>query len=438
MLRIGLTALVAWEAPKTTSTEDVMLTHYYQSGQFLVRRFDDLAGAHLERFAQELYDAGYARTTACRHLRAAQHVLYWTGHKGIAVADLDDTVIQRFEHHLPRCRCRSYGRRDRSLVRGVRLFVDSLRGNGVVHTSNAKSVGQPPSVLLAAFQQWMRDNRNISEPTLYNYGLGVADLLQTLGENPQNFDALRLREFVLKRSQQCGIAKVKQMVTALRAFVRFLAAEGHCPAGLQAAIPSLAQWHLSDLPRYLQPEEVERVIAACNPSTVTGLRDRSIVLLLARLALRAGDIVTLQLADIDWTSATVRVSGKGRRETHLPLSQEVGDAIVGYLTKGRPKTDTDRLFVRSRAPFRSFASHAAVSMIVAKAMRRAGVAPAARGAAHVLRHSAATTMLRRGASLYEVATVLRHRSTETTTIYAKVDVGALQQVAQPWPEVPSC
>ncbi|MBC7924450.1 MAG: tyrosine-type recombinase/integrase [Bryobacteraceae bacterium] len=227
-------------------------------------------------------------------------------------------------------------------------------------------------------------------------------------------------------------------MTAVRAFLRFLIADGRCAAGLDAAIPALAHWRLSTLPRYLQPEDVERVIASCDPTTPVGTRDRAILLLLARMGLRAGDILRLRLGDIDWKEASIRVAGKGRRQVSLPLTQEIGDAIIAYIKDGRPKTDSDALFIRSRAPFRAFASHCAISMIVIEAMRRAGVTCPSRGAAHVLRHSVASSMLRQGASLQEIAGVLRHRSIATTEIYAKIDVIALRQIAQPWPEVKPC
>jgi site-specific recombinase XerD len=221
-------------------------------------------------------------------------------------------------------------------------------------------------------------------------------------------------------------------------FLRFLIAEGKCSAGLDAAIPVLAHWRLSSLPRYLQQEEVERIISSCNLNTPVGKRNRAILLLLARLGLRAGDIVRLHLNDIDWEEAGIYVSGKGRCRDRLPLTQEIGDAIVDYLQDGRPQTDADELFIRSRAPFRAFASHSAVSVIVAQAMRRAGVTGQSRGAAHILRHSAATSMLRQGASLQDIASILRHRSIETSEIYAKVDVTTLRKIAQPWPEVQIC
>jgi site-specific recombinase XerD len=221
-------------------------------------------------------------------------------------------------------------------------------------------------------------------------------------------------------------------------FLRFLIAEGKCASGLEAAVPVLAHWRLAALPRHLQPEEVERLIGSCDPTSAVGRRDRAILLLLARLGLRAGDIVQLRLPDIDWRDGWIQLCGKGRRQARLPLSQEVGGALAAYLTDGRPLTHADSVFVRSRAPFGPFRSHCAVSAIVDQAFRRSGVVRPSRGAAHLLRHSAATSLLRHGATLQEVASVLRHRSITTTQIYAKVDLVALSAVAQPWPEVPPC
>src|SRR5213594_759013 len=250
----------------------------------------------------------------------------------------------------------------------------------------------------------------------------IRDLIRRFGEDPSKLDAQGLRKFVLSQSRSSGWATAKRCTTALRMFLRFLIAEGRCRAGLLGAIPALAHWRLSSLPRYLMPEAVERVIDSCNVSSPVGKRDRAILLLLARLGLRAGDIVQMRLEDIDWKGAWVHVSGKGHRQTRLPLTQEVGDAIVSYVQEGRPRSHTDRLFLRSRAPFRGFRSHPAVSVIVATAFRRAGINRPGRGAAHLLRHSIASSMLRQGASLQELFALLRHRSIETTQIYAKIDV----------------
>lgn len=395
-------------------------------------------GALLEGFAEELFQSGYAETTARRHIRAAEHFVYWTDRQGIPVCGLNQQFLERFGCHLSRCQCPRYGHTHRlELCNGARLFLRHLQSGGVIASSVAAPTDRDPA-LLTGFCEWMRKQRGTSEPTLRNYRISIRELLMRLGEDPGRYDAQRLRQFVLENSQPRGWAAAKTCTTALRMFLRFLIAEGMCASGLEAAIPVLAHWRLSSLPQYLQSEEVERVIAACAPTSAVGIRDRAILLLLARLGLRAGDIVALRLGDIDWKAAWIHVSGKGRRQTRLALTQEVGDAVVAYLKKGRPRTGTDTLFVRSRAPFRAFASHCAVSVLVAQAMRRAGVTCPSRGAAHVLRHSLATSMLRQGASLQDIAVILRHRSIETTQIYAKVDVIALREIAQPWPEVQPC
>ncbi|MBE3109967.1 MAG: tyrosine-type recombinase/integrase [Acidobacteria bacterium] len=295
----------------------------------------------------------------------------------------------------------------------------------------------PDPVLLSAFSLWMRQQRGTCAATLLNYSRSIRALLSQLGEVPSRWEVHDLRAFVLEKSCSAGWAATKTCTTALRMFVRFLIAAGHCAIGFDAAIPTVAHWRLAALPRYLQPDEVERLIASCDRTSPVGRRDRAILLLLARLGLRAADIVHLCLSDIDWRGAWIHVCGKSRRHTRLPLTQEVGQAIVAYLEDGRPRTDTNTLFLCCRAPVRAFSSHCAISVIVDRALRRAGVARPSRGAAHLLRHSLATSMLREGASLQDIAAILRHRSIQTTQIYAKVDVTALRPIAQPWPEVSS-
>jgi len=414
-----------------------MLKQFFESPLRVQAIRNGPSGFLVERFAQDLWDAGYAKITARRHIRSAEHFVYWADDEDIAGSSWNEQVLPRFEDHLSRCKCSGYGHQRRDLLGGVRLFVRYICGGGINVARPSQPAVQTP-VLLAGFNAWMRQQRGTSDPTLYNYSIPLRDLLTRVGEDPNRLDAQSLRQFVLERSQKCGWAAVKHCTTALRMFLRFLIAEGKCAAGLDAAIPAVAHWRLSSLPRYLQAEDVERVIASCDSASPVGLRDRAILLLLARLALRAGDISQLRLEDIKWTEALISVSGKSRRETQLPLTQEVGQAVVEYLQHGRPQSDSTAVFVRSRAPFRAFANHCAISVIVERAMRRAGVTCPSRGAAHVLRHSAASSMLRQGASLQEIADVLRHRSIETTQIYAKVDVIALRSIAQPWPKVQPC
>lgn len=200
---------------------------------------------------------------------------------------------------------------------------------------------------------------------------------------------------------------------------------------MERTIPSLACWRQTTLPISLPATEIQRIIDSCSNTTVMGIRDRSIILLLARLGLRAGDVSGLKMSDINWKDGSVLVSGKNKRQVRLPLSQEVGDAILEYL-KHRPQTGYDQLFLGAAAPYRPFSSGSCLSPIVTRAMHKAGIVSTRYGA-HILRHSAATEMLRQGASLYEIGSVLRHRSTDMTAYYTKVDVNLLKLVSQPWP-----
>src|SRR5664280_395980 len=415
-----------------------MLSEFFGSPSRIQELREGQDGHLLEGFAQELCQAGYAKITARRHIRAAEHLIHWVNQQGGAVATLDKRMVEEFVGHLNRCRCPRYGHTHlRDLRNGAGLFLRYARFADLVTTRLVEEIIVDPA-LLVSFCGWMRKQRGTCDATLYSYRRHVRDLLKSMGEDPGRFDAQSLRQFVLDASKRCGWAASKKCTTALRMFLRFLIADGKCATGLDAAIPVLAHWRLSSLPRYLHPDEVERVIASCDSATSIGKRDRAILLLLARLGLRAGDIVQLRLADVDWKEAGICVSGKGRRQTLMPLTQEIGDAIANYIKDGRPQTTVDTLFLRSREPFRALANHCAVSMIAIQAMRRAAVTCPSRGAAHVLRHSVASSMLRQGSSLQDIAGVLRHRSIATTEIYAKVDVLPLRQIAQPWPEVKSC
>ena len=210
-----------------------------------------------------------------------------------------------------------------------------------------------------------------------------------------------------------------------------------CSPTLVDAVPTAANWRLTSLPRYISPDQVEHVIACCDVTKPAGLRDKAILLLLSRLALRAGDIVGLRLADIDWRNALVRVCGKSRRQEALPLPQDVGDAILTYIEKSRPRVSEDRVFLRVLAPHRRLGSSCAVSSIVISALKRAGLEDVRPQGAHLFRHSAATNMLRSGQSLEVISALLRYKSMDTTTVYAKTDAPMLLEVAQPWIGDPS-
>lgn len=217
----------------------------------------------------------------------------------------------------------------------VKRFFDYLRANGV-----AKSPSPAPGCKhsgLNDFRQWLLQHRGLSERTVDRYERLIIKLLPSLGAEPGNYDVASIRQTILAEARRCSRAQAKTITTALRAYLRFLASHGDCRPGLDQAVPTVPEWRLSSLPRYLNAESVDRLIASCDVSTSQGVRDRAVLLFLARLGLRAGDITAMRIDDIDWLDGTFRVQGKGRTEVRLPLPQEVGDALLAYLKTARPK-----------------------------------------------------------------------------------------------------
>lgn len=390
----------------------------------------DLAPLVVE-FTRYLTKAGHTSLTVSGYDIAARHLAQWLTLAKIAVADIDDSVVDRFARH--RCGCPGT-RRVKGVsvkyVKRVRRFIDFLGEHGAIRR---KAISASPAFdrHVITFQGWLRQHRGITERTIDRHGRMIMRLLPALGGRPRSWNAQLIRDSILVQTNLVSLAHVKTMATALRGYLRFLAARGLCRPGLDHAVPTIPQWRLSALPRYIGAAEVERLIATCDVTKPTGTRDRAVLLLLARLGLRAADIVALQLDAIDWKHATLTVHGKSRRETRLPLPQDAGDAILDYLNRGRPHAARNELFLASNAPFRSLHG-STVSSIVSRALDRGGIAAPTKGV-NLLRHSAATAMLRGGATLDTVGAVLRHRSPDMTVHYAKVDIVMLQQIAQPWP-----
>jgi site-specific recombinase XerD len=250
--------------------------------------------------------------------------------------------------------------------------------------------------------------------------------------------ALRLRDlrprdlhrFVLREVRRVGRTRAKLTVTALRSFLRFLCQRGETRTDLAAALLGVAHWRLSHLPKSLPPEQVQRLLRSCDRNTPSGQRDYAILLLLARLGLRGGEVLAMTLDDLDWERGEMVVRGKGQRFERLPLPKDVGTALVHYLRHARPVCSTRKVFIRLNAPWHGLRL-SAICCVVHRALRRAGLNPDFKGA-HLLRHSLATRMLRKGASLEEIGQLLRHRQPTTTQIYAKVDIKALRGIALPW------
>jgi integrase/recombinase XerD len=392
----------------------------------------------LKKFVRHLRELGHTPLTVAAYSDGVRHFGEWLSRVGIGPAQIDDQIVARFARH--RCRCpgtREHRRLSVKYITRVRRFVAFLAREGII--TPPPSVPAPPmSDRVVAFQTWLREHRGLSERTIDRNGRMIMRLLPTLGDNPASYDASLVRRVILEEVRRSSVPYVKTMTTALRGYLNFLAAHGECRPWLGRAIPAVPQWRLSALPRYLPADEVERLIASCDLDKPHGVRDRAILLLLARLGLRAGDILDMRLDDIAWTDGTLRVRGKSRREVRLPLPQDAGDALLMYLENARPRVACEHVFLRSSAPYRAFTTSSSVSCVVDLALRRAGIKNAPTRGANLLRHSAATSMLRAGATLDAVGIVLRHRSANTTAHYAKVDVAMLRQVAQPWPGSVSC
>ena len=388
-------------------------------------------GAHLEELADWLRSAGYKRRPGQLLLRGAAHFGHWIATRGVRAGGTREGVLTAFTRHVPTCTCaHPFAGRDRYHREGAQHLFTHWQRVGVVPSPATAPEAVPPVV--EQFSLWMRQHRGVRESTLGNYVPLVQEFLAALGEDAAAYDAARVRAFILAQASRSGRSRAKSVVNAVRMFLRFLTVGGACPADLVAAVPAIAHWKLAALPRYLAALDVERLVAACSSATPAGARDRAVILLLARLGLRAGDVRDLRLGDLDWVRGRLRLMGKGRCETWLPLPQEVGDSVLHYLTRFRPTSEDGHVFLRVHAPVGPLPSSGPISHLVGRALERAGITAPSRGA-HVLRHSAATALLRQGVALDVIGAVLRHRCVESTAHYAKVDVARLRAVAQPWP-----
>ena len=294
------------------------------------------------------------------------------------------------------------------------------------------------SPLTEAYGVWMRDHRGLAAETIRIAMPVIGALLFTVADDPVRLDAAAVRQFVLEYIQCHATASAGLVTSVVRCFLRWLLVEGRCSIDLTGAVPKVPTWRLTKLPQYLADSDVERIIEACDRPGGMAQRDRAMLLLLARLGLRASEVVALRLGDLDWKQGRVRVAGKQRRETRLPLPQDVGDAIIRYIETERPATTTDYVFLTARAPIQVIGANG-LRDVVGRLIERTGVQAPSRGT-HLLRHSLATRLLREGVTIDAIGAVLRHRDVNTTAIYAKVDVDLLRKVAQPWPgtEVSSC
>ncbi len=388
-------------------------------------------GAHIAGFAELIEEEGYPGSTANRKIRLVVDLNQWLEKRGIELADFDEEHAAAFlDHRADRGYC------CRGDPTTLRVFLGHLRQAGVIPRPAVNNNQNPLERTLNNFALHLLRERALKEVTSNIYLCEVRRFLSDrfatgnvlLGKiSPQDVSG-----FMLRRTRTVSPRTAQLTTSALRSFLRFAYQRGDVSVDLAASVPSVANRRFLGIPKFLAPEQVERLLRTCDRSAYGGKRDYAILLLLARLGLRSGEVVHLKLDDIDWDAGELLVRGKGSRHDRLPIPVDVGEALATYLRHGRPQCLSRHVFIRLRAPRRRFAHSVCICNIVRKALRRSALDPSFKGA-HLLRHSLATRMLREGATLAEIGTILRHRLPNTTEIYAKVDLSALRALAQPWP-----
>jgi len=387
---------------------------------------------YLRVFAVALAQRGYATYSIHRQVMLAACFSRWLQRTGVA----RQHVTSKHTMQYLRCRYRRSrpSRGDRSALDHV---IEILRHQGAIpaeKTSPCKLTSVQRCV--QRYEAYLREDRALAEATIVNYVPFVARFLAgRFGSEAVRLSKLAAQDvvrFVQSQAPRLHLKRAKLLTTALRSFLRYTRYCGATHLDLAAAVPCVANWSMSSIPRGIAPEQVCRLLRSIDRSTAVGRRDYAVLLLLARLGLRAGEVAFLELKDIDWERGCLHARGKRGRSIQLPLPNEVGDAIVAYLQDGRTRSASRRVFLRAKAPARGFLGPSAVGCIVRHALLRAGIAAPTTGA-HQFRHGLATHMLREGASLAEIGEVLGHRSPQTTQIYTKVDVEALRTLALPWP-----
>ena len=395
-------------------------------------RAQPLLDDQIEPFIQHLRDAGYAERTLRKKRTVARAFARWVKRRGIGTIDLNDGHVCAFVRRLHRGEMS----RPKFELGGVRLFLGYLRETSDRQYPVPQAAISSTTGLLQQYENHLRKDRGLAENSLRVY----LPLIQTFLASkfagtgfPQSLKPLTIRDFITMQTRNRSAEYVRLLATALRSFCRFLFLFGHLPVDLSPSVPRVCKFRQSTPPAFLTPEEVTRALAAMDRSTSRGRRDYAILLLLARLGLRAGEIVSLELEDVCWRTAEIVVRGKGRTVERLPLLKDIGEALAAYLRKDRGVSKSRRIFLRMWAPRIGLTGPAAVGHIVRLALARAGIRRSGRGAAHLFRHGLATRMIRHGASLPEIAEVLRHRSQMTTSGYTQVAFESLREVAQPWP-----
>ena len=411
-----------------------MLEQFYMQTSVITQLRRGLLGAYLDDLATTLHAQGYAHASIRCSLRHCDQFGQWLDAQKYTVAEVDETLVAQYLNRFPRSR---NGRRPR-VAQGLPHLIRLLRQHDIIPPPNGHCAPTTMDPWLRQYEQYLAHVLGAAAGTRKSYLLIARRFLQAcFGSAPLHWEAIEaqaISAFVQQEASTRTGGGRKLVSAGVRAVLRFLVFCGDRPPGLEAAAPTPRQWTHAPLPNRLTMEDVERVLAAYDDPTPQHRRDRAILVLLARLGLRAQEIVTLHIEDIDWHEGWLCIrAGKTHRERRLPLTQEVGTALASYLRHGRPISPRRQVFLQLRAPFRPFTNPCSVSDLARRAMVHAGLTPMPRMGAHTFRRTAASQMVNRGASFKDVADVLGHQSLATTALYAKLDLETLAPVALPWP-----
>lgn len=388
-------------------------------------------GQLVERYAARLVGDGLVRHGTWRCFNVVGGLLCWIASRRCALADLDERTVEQYLRH--RAGKQSMQPGDRS---ALKRWLSVLREEGAI----APAVLPPLTShdrIFKEFDAYLRTERGLAPKSIVRHFPVIRRFLHEVC--PAGDDDLgkisqeEVIRYIERHAQDWSPRTGKAMCWSLRAFLRYLHHQGLNPRALAGCVPSIRRWKLASLPTFLSAAQVQKALDGCDRATPMGRRDYAILMMLAKLGLRADEVATLTLDDLDWRASEMLVRAKGRQRARMPIPPDVGAAIVAYLRNGRPQSSCRRLFIRTFAPYVGFASGSAITMIAKAALDRVGIEGCAHRGAHIFRHSLATELLRSGATLTEIGQLLRHESPDTTRIYAKVDIEALRRLSPPWP-----
>ena len=388
-------------------------------------------GPWVDGLARGLRSEGYARSTVRLCIQVVGRFGRWIQQQKLQVEEVSAEVIGRFLGRS--ARTEGVLRHERT---SLAHLLEHLRQVGVAVEVRHEPEADPIESVIEGFSRYLLRDRALAEATLCGYCPRVRLFLShCFGTGAPTLDTLtvkQLHEFALHHARGRAPRSTQLMLTALRSFLRYLFLRELIGVDLSHQLPKVASWPRAQPPKWLPPEDIQKVLNSCNRHSLAGQRDHAILLLLARLGLRAGEIVSLELENIRWETAEIDVCGKRSQRKRFPLPEDVGEAIAAYLKEARPRCSSRRVFLRAKAPYRGLGHASTVDTIVSRALKRAGLDPPLKGA-HLFRHSLATRMLRNGATLTEIGQILHHANPDTTSIYAKVDISGLRALAMPWP-----